>query len=256
MAEERARRSDEIAAIRLAIDLGMTVLDTAEMYADGGTEELVGEAIAGRRHRAFLVDRVLPIHARRRNTIAACERSLRRLDTDHLDLYLLHWRETTPLEETVGAFQELVDDGKIRYWGVSNFDLSDMDELVSLPGGGDVATDQVLYNLAHRGIEYDLLPWCLARNIPVMAYSPIQQGRLLDHFELKQVAARHNATPAQIALAWVLRLDRIIAIPKAGNPEHVRENRAALDLHLTPDDLAELDQVFPPPAEPRPLEII
>jgi diketogulonate reductase-like aldo/keto reductase len=216
----------------------------------------VGEAISGRRDETFLVSKVLPSHATRRGTLAACEASLRRLGTDRLDLYLLHWRGATPLAETVGAFETLVATGKIRYWGVSNFDVMDMVELVGLPGGGVVATDQVLYNLARRAIEYDLLPWCQARHIPVMAYSPIEQGRLLRDPLLQALAARHRATPAQVALAWVLRQDGVNSVPKAGTPAHVRENRAALDLELTADDFAALDRAFPPPTGPRPLELL
>jgi diketogulonate reductase-like aldo/keto reductase len=256
MAEGTRRRADEIAALRLGLDLGMTLIDTAEMYADGAAEKLVAEAIAGRRDEVFLVSKVLPNNASRRGTIAACERSLRRLGTDRLDLYLLHWRGPIPLEETLDAFAALVRTGKIRHWGVSNFDVSDMEELVDLPGGTAVATDQVLYNLTRRGIEYDLLPWCRERGLPIMAYSPIEQGRLLGHRELQNVAARHGATPAQVALAWVLRQDGVSAIPRAGTPAHVRENRAALDLRLTEQDLAALDRSFPPPTEPRPLEML
>jgi diketogulonate reductase-like aldo/keto reductase len=256
MAEDTRRRADEIAALRLGLDLGMTLIDTAEMYADGAAEKLVAEAIAGRRDEVFLVSKVLPNNASRRGTIAACERSLRRLGTDRLDLYLLHWRGPIPLEETLDAFAALVRTGKIRHWGVSNFDVSDMEELVDLPGGTAVATNQVLYNLTRRGIEYDLLPWCRERGLPIMAYSPIEQGRLLGHRELQGVAARHGATPAQVALAWVLRQDGVNAIPRAGTPAHVRENRAALDLRLTEQDLAALDRAFPPPTGPRPLEML
>ena len=228
LAEDRRHRQDEIAALRLGLDLGMTLIDTAEMYADGAAEELVGEAIAGRRDDVFLVSKVLPNHATRRGTIAACEDSLRRLRTEQIDLYLLHWRGVIPLGDTLDAFASLVLAGKIRYWGVSNFDISDMKELVGLPGGAFVATDQVLYNLMRRGIEYDLLPWCRQRRIPIMAYSPIEHGRLLGHPDLQEVAARHGATPAQVALAWLLRQEGLIAIPKAGTPAHVRENRAAV----------------------------
>ncbi len=256
MAENAGRREDEIAALRLGLDLGMTLIDTAEMYANGGAEELVGEAIAGRRNEVFLVSKVLPNHATRHGTIAACEGSLRRLRTDRLDLYLLHWRSSVPLEETLNAFAALVHAGKIRYWGVSNFNVSDMEEVVSLPGGRSVATDQVLYNLTRRGIEYDLLPWCRERSLPIMAYSPIEQGRLLSHPVLQSVATSHDATPSQVALAWVLRQNGLNAIPKAATPAHVRENRAALDVHLTKHDLAMLDRAFPPPRRPQPLEML
>jgi diketogulonate reductase-like aldo/keto reductase len=256
MAEEPRRRADEIAALRCGLDLGMTLIDTAEMYADGAAEELVGEAIAGRRNEVFLVGKVLPHHATRHGTIAACERSLRRLGTDRLDLYLLHWRGQVPLAETLEAFVALTRTGKIRHWGVSNFDVADMEELERIPGGGAVATDQVLYNLSRRGIEYDLLPWCRKRGIPIMAYSPVEQGRLLNHPQLQGIAARHRATPAQVALAWVVRQDGFVAIPKAGTPAHVRENRAALDILLTDEDLAALDRAFPPPTGPQPLEMI
>ena len=256
MAEDVRRRKEEVAALRLGIDLGMTLIDTAEMYADGGAEVLVGEAIAGRRDELFLVSKVLPENATKPGTVAACEHSLRRLGTDRLDLYLLHWRGNVPLEETLDGFAALVDAGKIRYWGVSNFDVVDMIELRGVTGGVDVAADQVLYNLTRRGIEYDLLPWCREQRIPIMAYSPIEQGRLLGHRELQRVAARHGATPAQSALAWVLRQDGIIAIPKAVAPAHVRENRAAVDIRLTAEDLAELDRAFPPPKGPQPLDML
>jgi diketogulonate reductase-like aldo/keto reductase len=256
MAERGDRRRDEIAALRTGLDLGMTLIDTAEMYADGKAEELVAEAIAGRRDEVFLVTKVLPSHATRRGTVAACERSLGRLRTDRIDLYLLHWREEVPLHETVEAFMALVDAAKIRYWGVSNFDISDMKELVDLPGGTAVATDQVLYNLRRRGIEYELLRWCRRRRILIMAYSPIEEGRLLRNPALKAVAARRGLTPAHVALAWVLRQSGVVAIPKAGTPEHVRENRAAVDVRLTKSDLQDLDRAFPPPTEPVPLEVI
>ncbi len=256
MAEDARHRKDEIAALRVGFDLGMTLVDTAEMYVDGGAEALVGEAIAGRRDELFLVSKVLPENATRPGTVDACEHSLQRLGTDHLDLYLLHWRGNVPLEDTLDAFAALVDAGKIRYWGVSNFDVVDMIELWKLGGGAKVATDQVLYNLTRRGIEYDLMPWCRNRNIPIMAYSPIEQGRLLGHSELKRVAARHNATPAQVALAWLLRQDGVVAIPKAANVAHVRENHAALALHLTREDLAALDRAFPAPTEAIPLAML
>jgi diketogulonate reductase-like aldo/keto reductase len=256
MAEGRSRRAEEVAALRLGIDLGMTVIDTAEMYADGATEELVGEACVGRRGEVFLVSKVLPGHATFRGTIAACEGSLRRLRTDHLDLYLLHWRGRVPMEETIKAFRTLVERGAIRYWGVSNFDAEDMAELTDLRGATDVQVDQVLYNLTRRSIEYDLLPWCRRHGIPIMAYSPIEQGRLLDHPTVRGVAERHGVTPAQVALAWVLREDGVNAIPKAGTRAHVRANRAALAIRLTPADLTSLDLAFPPPRHPQPLEML
>jgi diketogulonate reductase-like aldo/keto reductase len=247
-AEDPRRRADEIAALRLGIDLGMTLIDTAEMYGDGRSEELVGEAISGRRDELFLVSKALPNHAGRRGAIAACEGSLRRLGVDRIDLYLLHWRGNIPLQETLDAFAALTAAGKIRSWGVSNFDVDDMKELVGLSGGEAVATDQVLYNLSRRGIEYDLLPWSRQNDLPIMAYSPIEQGRLLRHPSLMAVAARHpGATPAQVALAWLLRQDGLCAIPQSGRPEHVRENRGALDIRLTAHDLADLDRAFPPP---------
>jgi diketogulonate reductase-like aldo/keto reductase len=252
--ERPKHRKDEIAALRLGFDLGMTLIDTAEMYGDGATEELVGEAIAGGRDEVFPVSKVLPQNATRRGTIAACERSLRRLGTDEIDLYLLHWRGSVPLGETLEAFVALVDAAKIRTWGVSNFDVADLEELVPLRSGAEVATDQVLYNLARRGIEYDLLPWCRERGIPIMAYSPIEQTNILSGSALKSIATRHHATPAQVALAWLLGSAGVIAIPKAGNAAHVRENRAALDLRLTDDDLSNLDRAFPPPRGKIPLE--
>ncbi|HEX2910617.1 MAG TPA: aldo/keto reductase [Chloroflexia bacterium] len=256
MGEEPRHKSEEIEALRLGLDLGMSLIDTAEMYGNGTAEELVGQAIEGRRDEVFLVSKVLPSNASRKATISACESSLRRLRTDRMDLYLLHWRGRTPLTETLEAFETLQKAGKIRNWGVSNFDPSDMEELFRLAGGEKVATNQVLYNLTRRGIEYDLLPWCQERNVPVMAYSPVEQGRLLDHPELQRVAARHSSTPAQVALAWVLRQQQVIAIPKAGSLAHVRDNRAALDLSLTDDDLAALDRAFPPPSGPVPLEML
>ncbi|ABS27499.1 aldo/keto reductase [Anaeromyxobacter sp. Fw109-5] len=257
MGEDPGRRQTELAALERGLDLGLTLIDTAEMYGDGAAEELVGDAIAGRRDEVFLVSKVLPTNASHTKTIAACERSLRRLGTDRIDLYLLHWRGFTRLEETVEAFHELVEAEKILYWGVSNFDVADMEELFEVPPEGPHAqTDQVLYNLGRRGIEFDLLPWCHAHRIPVMAYSPIEQGRLLESDGLRKIADRHGATPVQVALAWVLRLDDVSAIPKAGTPAHVEENRAALDLRLGDEDLAELDRAFPPPAEKRPLEML
>jgi diketogulonate reductase-like aldo/keto reductase len=257
MGEDPGRRAVELASLRRGLDLGLRLVDTAEMYGDGGAEELVGEAIAGRRDDVFLVSKVLPSNASRAKTIAACERSLRRLRTDRIDLYLLHWREAVPLEDTVDAFHALVQAGKIRHWGVSNLDVDDLEELFRVrPEGPGAQVDQVLYNLGRRGIEHDLLPWCRARRVPVMAYSPIEQGRLLRKRALRKVAARRGATPAQVALAWVLREDGVCAIPKAATPAHVDENRAALELRLGPEDLAELDAAFPPPSGKVPLELL
>ncbi|MGH9967361.1 MAG: aldo/keto reductase [Pyrinomonadaceae bacterium] len=256
MGDNRAKRASEIAALRVGLDLGLRLIDTAEMYGDGRAEELVAEAIDGRREEVFLVSKVLPHHATRRATIRACEGSLRRLKTDRLDIYLLHWREDVPLGETLEGFATLVDAGKILHWGVSNFDVSDMEELLQLPGGAKVATNQVLYNLTRRGIEYDLLPWCRKISVPIMAYSPIEEGRLLNNRTLKEVAARRGVTASQVALAWVLRRDDVIAIPKAGRPEHVKENHAALSIHLSRNDLSELDGAFPPPKKKISLEVI
>ena len=255
-AERQASRASEILSLRLGLDLGLNVVDTAEMYADGAAEVLVGEAIAGRRDEVFLVSKVLPHHATRQGTVLACEASLRRLGTDRLDLYLLHWRGAIPLEETLAGFSDLMAAGLIRYWGVSNFDAPDMAELEMLPGGRAVTTDQVLYNLARRGPEYDLLPWCRFHGVPAMAYSPVEQGRLLSHPALIDVPRRHGATPAQIALAWVLRTEDVNAIPRAGTPEHVRENAAALGLQITQADMVILDSAFPPPARKVPLEVL
>jgi diketogulonate reductase-like aldo/keto reductase len=256
MGEDASERGREIAALRRGLDLGLALIDTAEMYGNGAAERVVGEAIAGRRDDVFLVSKVLPTNATHSGTIAACERSLRHLKTDRLDLYLLHWRENVPLQETVEAFESLVRDGKIRSWGVSNFDFEDMEELAELHSGNQVQTNQVLYNLTRRGIEYDLLPWCKERGIPIMAYSPVEQGRLLNHQVLQGIAEQHQATPAQIALAWVLREEGVIAIPKASDIKHVGENRMALEIHLTREDLATLDRAFPPPTRPVPLEML
>ncbi|HWM71251.1 MAG TPA: aldo/keto reductase [Steroidobacteraceae bacterium] len=256
LGENPRKKQAEIAALRLGLDLGMTLMDTAEMYGDGATEKLVAEAIAGRRDEVFLVSKVLPHHATVRGTIAACEASLRRLNTDVIDLYLLHWRGSVALSETLEAFTALVKAGKIRYWGVSNFDDADMEELFALNGGEEVATNQVLYNLTRRGIERDLLPLCRTHRIPIMAYSPIEQGRVLGRAELRRIADRHGVTPVQVALAWVLRAENIIAIPRSGNPDHVRENRAALDIQLTSADIGELDLAFAAPTGKRPLEMI
>jgi diketogulonate reductase-like aldo/keto reductase len=256
MGENPASREDEIAALRLGLDLEMTLVDTAEMYGEGAAELVIGEAIRGRRGDIFLVSKFYPHHAGRTSVPQACENSLRRLRTDYLDLYLLHWRGSTPLGETLDALQRLRAAGKIREYGVSNFDEKDMEEAVALPGGAVIAADQVLYNLSRRGIEWDLLPWCRRRGIPVMAYSPIEQGRILKNPQLRTVAARHSATPSQVALAWLIRQSGLIVIPKAATRDHVRENRAALDLALTSDDLRDLDRAFPPPKRKRPLEML
>jgi diketogulonate reductase-like aldo/keto reductase len=255
MAERPERRSEEIAALQAGLDLGMTLIDTAEMYAEGESERLVGDAIAGRRDQAFLVSKAYPQNASRKRLKQACEASLDRLRTDRLDLYLLHWRGSVPLGETVEAMERLVGDGKILRWGVSNLDADDMDELVAA-GGTSCATNQILYNLTRRGPEYDMLPWLEARAIPAMAYSPVEQGRLLRHRALDEVAAGIGATAAQLALAWLLARPGVMAIPKAGSVSHVRDNRAAADLVLSSDDFARLDAVFPPPAAPAPLEML
>lgn len=253
MGEDPARRQDELRALRTGIELGLTLIDTAEMYGDGAAEALVGEAIAGRRDEVFLVSKVLPDNASRRGTVAACERSLKRLQTERLELYLLHWPGSYPLEDTLAAFEELQRAGKIHAWGVSNFDAAQMRRLVALPGGSAVATDQVLYNLAQRGIERDLLPWCRAQGLPVMAYSPLDQGRLAKAEAVAAIARRHGATPAQVALAWLLHQPDVVTIPKAARESRVRENLGALELRLTPDDFAELDRSFPAPKGPVPL---
>jgi len=234
----------------------MTLIDTAEMYASGGAEEVVAEAIAGRRDELFLVSKVLPSNASRAGVARACENSLKRLRTDRIDLYLLHWPGSVPLAETVEAFEALRRAGKIRHWGVSNFDTEDMEDLAGLPDGGNVQTNQVLYNLVRRGPEFDLAPWSRKRGIPLMAYSPVEQGALARNTGLDAVAARHNATAAQIALAWVMQQEGVIAIPKASSQEHVRQNFAALDIKLTAGDLADLDRAFPPPTRKRGLEMI
>jgi diketogulonate reductase-like aldo/keto reductase len=261
MGEDPSQRESEIAALRLGLDLGMTLIDTAEMYGEGGAEEIAGEAIADRRAEVFLVTKVYPHNATRQGVVNACARSLRRLKTDYIDLYLLHWRSQVPLSETLEAFQLLKQKGRIRDYGVSNFDVADMEEAFALSGGDEIVTDQVLYNLAHRGIEWDLIPWCRERRIPIMAYSPVghksvEQKRMLGHPDIKSIASRHGATPAQVALAWLLRQPDLVAIPKAARPEHIRENRAALELQLTAQDIKELDKAFPPPDRKIPLETL
>ena len=254
MAENPALRASEIAALRAGLDLGLTLIDTAEMYGSGAAESLVGEAVSGRRDEVFLVSKVLPSNASARGVVRACEAGLRRLGTDRLDLYLLHWRGSVPLAQTVDGFAELVAAGKIRHWGVSNLDLADMRELTALPGF--CQTNQILYNLSRRGPEHDLLPWHASVGMPVMAYSPVEQGRLLGSPVLAEVAGRHGATPAQVALAWVLRLPYVNAIPKAGTVAHVRENALASELRLSSEDLADLDRAFPGPDGPEPLAML
>jgi len=255
MGERPADRADEIRALREGVALGMTLIDTAEMYGDGAAEELIGEALGTVRDQLFLVSKAYPQNAGRERLAVACENSLRRLGTDRLDLYLLHWRGSVPLGETVRAMETLQAAGKIRHWGVSNLDVDDMEELVAA-GGNACAVNQLLYNLTRRGPEHSLLQWLDAHDIPVMAYSPVEQGRLLTHTVIRQVAETIGATPAQVALAWAMRRDDVIAIPKAGTAAHVRENRAAADLLLSEDDLARLDAAFPPPTARRPIEML
>ena len=256
MGENKAGRAEEIATLRLGLDLGITLIDTAEMYGEGKAEELIGDAIAGRRDEAFLVSKVYPHNATRKGAVAACERSLKRLRTDRIDLYLLHWRGGVPFAETIEAFVTLQKAGKIRHYGVSNLDLEDMQELRSVPGGKGVATNQLLYNLTSRGIEWDLVPWLRKRRIPVMAYSPIEQARLVRNPKLADFARRHGMTPAQAALAWLLANDDIIVIPKTGKRERLKENFGALDHPLTKEQLAELDRLFSPPQELAPLQML
>lgn len=255
MADDRNKRTDEIATIRLALDLGMTLLDTAEMYGEGRAEELIAEALPGRRDQAFIVSKVYPQNATRKGTIEACERSLKRLKTDRIDLYLLHWRGNAPLAETLEAFSALQKAGKIRHHGVSNLDRDDMQELWGLPGGKACAADQVMYNLARRGIEWNLLPWCRERKMPVMAYCPIERADLQKDQKLAMFANQHGMTWAQAALAWLLSKPDVIAIPKTSRPERLRENYGALKFKLDAVQLAELDRLFPPPRGPGPLDM-
>jgi diketogulonate reductase-like aldo/keto reductase len=257
MGENARLAQQEVAALKLGIELGLTLIDTAEMYGNGRAEELVAEAIAGRRDELFIVSKVYPHNASRSGTPAACERSLKRLHTDRIDLYLLHWPGSHPLSETVDAFEKLREAGKIRYWGVSNFDTGEMGRLWQVPAGQACATNQVLYHPDSRGIEFDLLPWCAQHHMPIMAYSPLGQGgRLLRSKALAAVAKRHNATPAQVAIAWGMRSGSVISIPKATDPAHVRENAAAGEITLTAEDLAEIDAVHPPPRRKQGLDIL
>lgn len=256
MGERASQRGQEVKALQHGIDLGLTLIDTAEMYGEGGAEEVVGEAIAGRRDGLFLVSKVYPHNASRRGAIAACERSLTRLGVETIDLYLLHWRGSVPLAETVEAFEQLKSEGKIAAWGVSNFDASDMAELRRLDGGDACATNQVLYHLGERGIEWELIPRCREHRTPIMAYSPLGQGEVLLEPAVESIAEKHGIAPATVALAWVLRQEGMIAIPKAANLEHVKANAAALGLALDAADLEALDAAFPAPNGPSPLAII
>lgn len=254
MGERADRKAAEVSALRLGLDLGLDLIDTAEMYGEGGAEQVVGAAIAGRRDEVVLVSKVYPHNASRQGTVVACERSLRRLGTDRLDVYLLHWRGGVPLAQTIEAMEGLVAAGKIRHYGVSNFDAADMADWVA--AGGRAATNQVLYNLGRRGVEWDLLPWCHDRKVSIMAYSPVEQGDLARDKGLARLAADLDVSAATLALAWTLRQGNVAAIPKAVQPDHVRENRAALDLALEPAVLAALDRIFPAPQGPEPLAML
>ncbi len=256
LGEDSLTRAEEIATLRLGLDLGVTLIDSAEMYGEGRAEQLIAEAIGDRRDEAFLVSKVYPHNASRRSAIAACERSLRRLKTDRIDLYLLHWRGNVPLAETMEAFMALQRSGKIRHYGVSNLDLADMQELWRVSGGPAVATNQLLYNLTRRGIEWELLPWLRKRRVAVMAYSPIEQAKLARNAKLADFAQAHGMTPVQAALAWLLAKDDVILIPKTGRRERLQENVGALNHRLTTAQLAELDRLFPPPTGPRSLEML
>ena len=254
--DRSASRADEIAALRCGLDLGLTLIDTAEMYGEGRAEELIAEALAGRRYEAFIVSKVYPHNASRRGVVEACERSLKRLQTDRIDLYLLHWRGSVPFAETIAAFEALQRAGKIRHFGVSNLDLGDMQEWWQTSGGSACATNQLLYNLTRRGIEFDLLPWLRERRVPVMAYSPIEQARLVRDKKVIAFAQAHGMTPAQAALAWLLSFDDVIVIPKASHRDRVKENAAARDITLSAAQRAELDKLFAPPRRAVPLDML
>lgn len=261
MGENPSQRADEVRALQTGLDLGLTLIDTAEMYADGGAEKVVGEAISGRRNEVFLVSKVYPWNAAGQQAIAACEASLKRLKTDYLDLYLLHWRGDIPLQDTVSAMQQLIEQGKIRRWGVSNLDYSDMQELWSMACGRGCATNQVLYHLASRGIEHDLLPWCQQQQMPVMAYCPLAQaGRLrsglMNHPVLNELAKRKGVSVAQLLLAWVIHHDGVMAIPKAGSVAHVKENAAAREVVLSQEEIALMEKAFPAPGRKTPLDMV
>jgi diketogulonate reductase-like aldo/keto reductase len=257
MGENQRKHAEEVAALRLGIELGMTLIDTAEMYGEGAAEKVVADAIAGQRERVFVVTKVYPHNASRTELPKACERSLKRLRIEVIDLYLLHWRGEVPLAETVETFEHLRSTGKIGRWGVSNFDVDDMEELFATKNGAACAANQVLYNMENRGIEFDLLPWSRGHKVPIMAYAPVGHGRgLLNNAILKKIAKCHNVTVAQIALAWVLRQSNVIAIPKASNEKHVRENARSLEIELTKQDLAEIDRAFPQPRSKQPLAML
>lgn len=254
--DDSMTRSEEIATVRLALDMGARLIDTAEMYGEGRAETLIAEAIRGRRDEAFIVSKVYPHNASRKGAVAACDRSLKRLATDRIDLYLLHWRGDIPLADTMLAFEALRAAGKIRHYGVSNFDVGDMEELWRIPGGPEIATNQILYNLTRRGAEWALLPWLRKHRVLVMAYSPVEQGRLLSNRNLIDFARTHRMTPAQVALSWLLANDDVIVIPKTGNRERLKENFGALERPLTQDQRAELDRLFPPPKGPQSLDML
>ena len=256
MGDSHVWRADEIATLRRGIDLGLTLIDTAEMYGVGRSEQLVGEAIAGRRDEVFIVSKVLPNNASRKGTAAACERSLKNLKTDYIDLYLLHWRGGVPFAETLEALTALQRAGKIRHYGVSNLDLGDMQEWWRTSGGAGCATNQLLYNLTRRGVEWDLLPWLRERKVPVMAYSPLEQARLFSNTRFTALAQRWGMTPSQLALAWLLRHEDMIVIPKCSSVARVEDNAAARDITLSESQLLDLDQIFPPPKKASPLEML
>ncbi|YCH24168.1 aldo/keto reductase [Pseudomonas sp. D1-3] len=253
MGENRDQRKGEVAALREGIERGLRLIDTAEMYGEGGAETVVGEAISGKRDQVFLVSKVYPHNASRSGVVAACERSLQRLGTEYLDLYLLHWRGQHPLDETVEAFERLREQGKIGRWGVSNFDLDDLQEL----GEPACATNQVLYNPEERGVEFDLLPWQQRQNMPLMAYCPLGQGgALLADAALRQVAQRHGVSTAQVALAWALRQPNVLVIPKASDPRHLAENAASAELQLSAADLQAIDSAYPAPTRKQRLQMV
>lgn len=256
LGEDVSRRRDEVTSVQLAFDLGVRLFDTAEMYGEGGSEEVLGEALAGRRDEVFLVSKVYPHNASRRGTAAACERSLARLRTDRIDLFLLHWRGSHPLVETIEAFERLRDAGKIRHWGVSNLDVRDMRALWQTPGGDRCAANQVYYSASTRGVEFDLLPWQQARGVPTMAYCPLDRGELAEHPVLAQVGARHGRTASQVAIAWLMSRPQVMVIPKAVRAAHLRENVSAGSLVLTEDDLADIDRALPAPTRHTPLAVV